>query len=349
VKEAERRLLETEKAKGYLPIHGLPEYGQHTQQLLFGAGHEILTARRCATLQTPGGTGALRLAADFVKRKLPAARFWYSQPTWPNHPKIFEAADRQLETYPYLDRSGTGLDLEAMLAALRKCAAGDVVLLHAGCHNPTGVDPTGDQWRRIADVIQERNLLPLVDFAYQGFGDGLEEDARGLRELCRPGLELLICSSYSKNFGLYCERVGALTMVAKTTAAVQAALSHAKVCVRVNYSNPPRHGAAIVATILGDAALRAAWEQEVAGMRERINTMRQRFVETMKRQAPQRDFSFIARQRGMFSFTGLTPVQVDELRTRFAIYVVSSGGRINVAAMTDANMEPLCDAVAAVL
>jgi aspartate/tyrosine/aromatic aminotransferase len=266
-----------------------------------------------------------------------------------NHPKIFEAADRQVETYDYINKAGTELDFAAMRASLEKIPSGDVVLLHACCHNPTGIDPRLDEWRQIADIVEKRRILPLVDFAYQGFGDGLEEDAIGLRELCRPGMELLVCSSFSKNFGLYCERVGALTIVAGTPDAAQAALSHAKVCVRVNYSNPPKHGAAIVATILGDAGLRAPWEREVAEMRDRIHSMRKLFVETMKRKAPQHDFSFIAQQRGMFSFTGLKPVQVDELRSKYSLYVVTSGGRINVAGMTQANMDRLCAAIASVL
>jgi len=349
VKEAERRLLAAGAAKSYLPIHGMPDYGQSARELLFGADHEIVHSGRSVTLQAPGGTGALRVAADFLKCKVPQSRIWCSQPTWVNHPKIFHAADRQVETYAYMDDAGTGLDFDAMLASLQQIPAGDVVLLHACCHNPTGIDPTPEQWKQIGDVIQQRQLLPLVDFAYQGFANGLQEDAIGLRELCRPGVELLICSSFSKNFGLYCERVGALTIVAGEPDAAQAALSHAKICVRVNYSNPPRHGAAIVATVLSDPQLRSQWAQELEEMRGRINSTRQSFVATMKDKAPQHDFSFIARQRGMFSFSGLKPIQVDELRNKHSIYVVTSGGRINVAGMTPANLDRLCDAVASVL
>ncbi|MFV1964803.1 MAG: amino acid aminotransferase [Pirellulaceae bacterium] len=348
VKEAERRLLAEETAKSYLAIHGLPEYGQSARELLFGADHEILASGRSVALQTPGGTGALRVAADFLKRAFPRSRVWCSTPTWVNHPKIFEAADRPVETYPYIDQAGTGLDFDSMLAGLQQIPEGDVVLLHACCHNPTGIDPTPEQWRRIADVVQQRQLLPLIDFAYQGFAVGLDEDAVGLRELCRPGMEVLICSSFSKNFGLYCERIGALTIVARTQEAAKAALSHAKICVRVNYSNPPKHGGAVVATVLGDATLRAQWSRELAAMRDRINTMRTLFVETMKAKAPRHDFSFIARQRGMFSFSGLTPVQVDELRSKHSIYIVTAGGRINVAGMTEANIDRLCDAIASV-
>jgi aspartate/tyrosine/aromatic aminotransferase len=349
VKKAEEQLLAEEDTKSYLPINGLANFGQLARELLFGKDHEILASQRATSLQTPGGTGALRVAADFLKRMAPDASIWCSNPTWVNHPKIFEAADRRVKTYDYIDGSGTGLNFEAMLASLKKVPSGDVVLLHACCHNPTGIDPKPDEWRQIADVIQERNLLPLVDFAYQGFGNGLEQDAAGLRELCRGGSELLVCSSCSKNFGMYCERVGALTIVAGSQDAAQAALSHAKICVRVNYSNPPKHGAAVVAQVLGDAKLRGLWEQELTQMRDRINAMRRLFVDTMKNKAPQHDFSFIAQQRGMFSFSGLTPVQVDELRTRHSVYVVTAGGRINVAGMTEANMDRLGDAVASVL
>jgi aspartate aminotransferase len=349
VKEAERRILAEEKSKGYLAIDGLAEYDRRVPELLFDADHEILASGRAATVQAPGGTGALRVAADFIKAKFPQAKVWVSKPTWANHPNIFKAAGQQVETYAYIDADGKGLDFAAMLAALNKIPAGDVVLLHACCHNPSGIDPTLDQWRQIADVAQQRGFLPLVDFAYQGFGEGLTEDAAGLRELARAGQELLVCSSFSKNFGLYCERVGALTIVAGSSNAAAAALSHVKTCVRVNYSNPPQHGAAIVATVLGDAQLRSEWEHELADMRKRIHDMRKLFVSTMKAKAPGRDFSFIADQRGMFSFSGLTPVQVDELRTKHSIYVVGAGGRINVAGMTEVNMDQLCAAIASVL
>lgn len=349
VKAAETKILERENNKSYLAIEGLAEYDRGVAELLFGAGHEIVTSGRSVTLQTPGGTGALRVAADFLKRKFPASHVWVSKPTWANHPSVFAAADRAVETYPYINAQQTGLDFPAMLEALQKIPRNDVILLHACCHNPTGIDPTREQWRQIADVVQQRGLLPLVDFAYQGFGDGLEEDALGLRELCRPGQELFVCSSFSKNFGLYSERVGALTIVAADRTAADAAMSHARVCVRVNYSNPPQHGAAIVATVLGDAKLREQWMQELAAMRDRIHAMRTRFVKAMAAKTSKRDFAFIAQQRGMFSFSGLTPMQVDQLRTKHAIYVVTQGGRINVAGMTDANMDRLCDAIADVI
>jgi aspartate aminotransferase len=349
VKEAERRLLANEKSKGYLSIEGHPQYASRVQELLFGSSHEVLTSRRAVTAQTPGGTGSLRVAADFLKKHFPLARVWLSGPTWANHPAVFKAAGQEVEVYPYIDNEGRGLDFRAMLYALKQIPTGDVVLLHACCHNPSGVDPTADQWKQIAAAIHERGVLPLVDFAYQGFGDGLVEDAQGLRALVQPGKELLVCSSFSKNFGLYGERVGALTVVAADPEAAQRALSQVRISIRTNYSNPPTHGAAIVATVLGDAALRSQWEQELATMRDRIHQMRRLFVDTMRRKAPQRDFSFLIDQKGMFSFSGLTNLQVDELRSKHAVYVVGNGGRINVAGMTRENMEPLCTAIAAVL
>jgi len=347
VKEAERRLLDEEQSKGYLGIDGSPEYGRQVRELLFTADHEIHSNQRAATVQTPGGTGSLRVAADLVRRKFPQSGIWCSKPTWANHPNVFKAAGLEVGNYAYLDAAGTGLDFEAMLASLQQIPTGDVVCLHACCHNPTGVDPTFEQWRQIADVVYERGLLPLIDFAYQGFGDGLNEDATGLREFCRDGSELMIASSFSKNFGLYGERVGALTLVASSSEAAKAALSHAKSCVRANYSNPPKHGAAIVSTILNDGGLYEQWESELAQMRGRIHQMRCLFVETMKAKSPQHDFSFIAAQRGMFSFSGLTPIQVDQLRNEYSIYIVGSG-RINVAGMNETNVARLCDAICAV-
>ena len=349
VKEAERRLLEAEKSKGYLSIEGLAEYDSRVQDLLFGAEHEIVTSGRAVTAQTPGGTGSLRVAADFLKKHFPAAHLWLSKPTWANHGAIFQAAGLATEAYPYLDAAGTGLDFSAMHSALSQIPGGHVVLLHGCCHNPTGIDPTPEQWPQIAAVCAERGILPLVDFAYQGFGDGLAEDAASLAELARQNRELLVCSSFSKNFGLYCERVGALTVVAADPPAAQRALSQVRVSIRTNYSNPPQHGGAVVAAVLGDRELRRQWEADVAAMRNRIHQMRTLFVESMRAKAPRHDFSFIQRQKGMFSFSGLTNVQVDELRTEHAVYVVGNGGRMNVAGMTPGNMPRLSDAIAAVL
>ncbi len=348
VKEAERRLVDGESSKAYLPIGGSAEFVRHVRQLLFGPEHEIIASGRSVGAQTPGGTGALRVAGNFIREAFPSATVWCSKPTWPNHAAIFSAAGLPVKSYPYFDASGNCLAPDDMLAALAKIPAGDVVLLHGCCHNPSGIDPTPDQWRAIADAVYDRGLLPLVDFAYQGFGAGLEEDAAGLRELCRPGCELLVCSSFSKNFGLYNERVGALSAVTASAETAEVMLSQLKKGIRANYSNPPSHGAAIVTTILDDDALRGQWEVELATMRDRINGMRKLFVETMKAKGITRDFSFIERQRGMFSFSGLTPLQVDRLRNEWSLYIVGSG-RINVAGMTEANMDRLCEAIAAVL
>jgi aspartate/tyrosine/aromatic aminotransferase len=348
VKLAEERILQSEHTKDYLAIDGLPQYDRLVQELIFGGEHEIVAGKRAVTAQAPGGTGALRVAADFIAKMMPGARVWVSEPTWPNHPGVFRSAGLEVHTYPYFDAATNGVAYAAMLEAIHAMPRGDVLLLHGCCHNPTGVDLSGAQWEEIAGVVAERHLLPLIDFAYQGFADGLAEDAAGLRALARPGQELLIASSYSKNFGLYNERVGALTLVAGDEAAAQTALSHIKTVVRSNYSNPPAHGAAIVATVLGDPGLRSLWEGEVAEMRERINTMRHLFVETLNEKGVDRDFSFIARQRGMFSFSGLSPEQIKALRDRHSVYAVSSG-RFSVAGMTEQNMDMLCVAIADVL
>jgi aspartate/tyrosine/aromatic aminotransferase len=348
VKRAEERILSGEKTKDYLPIDGLAQYDRLVQELIFGADHDVIRDQRAVTAQAPGGTGALTVAADFIAKMMPGARVWISDPTWPNHPSVFKSAGLEVATYPYFDAATNDLAYQAMLAALRAIPTGDVLLLHGCCHNPTGIDLAPEQWEAIAEIVAERHLLPLVDFAYQGFADGLEQDASGVRALSRPGQELLVASSYSKNFGLYSERIGALTLVAANSEAAQTALSHVKTVIRANYSNPPLHGAAIVATVLGDPELRSQWEQEVTEMRERINTMRHLFVETLNEKGVERDFSYIARQRGMFSFSGLSPQHVKALRDKHSVYIVNSG-RISVAGMTEQNMDALCEAIADVL
>ena len=348
VRETQEDLLQAEKTKTYTPIEGTVEFARAVQGLLFGEDHEIIHTSRAATVQSPGGTGALRIAADFVHKLFPGTRVWISDPSWANHPKVFEAAGIEVATYPYFDGARNELDFSAMLASLSELSSGEVVLLHGCCHNPTGVDPSPEEWKRIGDVVQDRGLIPLVDFAYQGMGDGIDADGVGLRELCRSGVELFVANSFSKNFGLYNERVGALTIVGGSAESADVALSHAKICIRTNYSNPPAHGAALVTAILEDADQRKRWEGEVAGMRDRIVEMRSLFVDTLKKKGIDRNFSFIARQRGMFSFSGLTGAQVDALRSRYSIYVVSSG-RINVAGMTQDNMDHLCEAIADVL
>jgi aspartate/tyrosine/aromatic aminotransferase len=348
VKQAEARILKTEQSKGYLPMTGSADFAEAVQGMLFGENHELLGSKRMVTAQTPGGTGALRVAGDFLHTMYPDTKLWLSQPTWPNHPGVFKAAGMPIETYPYFDATTNSLALDAMLERFDTIPAGDVVLLHGCCHNPTGVDLSHEQWERIAEVVRRRQLLPLIDFAYQGFGEGIEEDASGLRAVCRACDEVLICSSYSKNFSLYNERTGALTLIAQSDKQAEAALSHIKLRIRTNYSNPPAHGGAIVSTVLGDDGLRTAWHQEVAAMRDRIRSMRELFVRTLVAQGVERDFSFMGEQRGMFSFSGLTPSQVDVLREKYAIYVVGSG-RVNVAGMTPANMDRLCEAIASVL
>ena len=347
VKEAEAEILESQKSKGYLPMTGSPEFGQAIQKLLFGDAIESM-ADRARTAQTPGGTGALRVAGDFIHTMFPDATLWLSQPTWPNHPGIFAAAHVPVDAYPYFDAETNALDFSAMIAKLETLPPGDVVLLHGCCHNPTGVDPTLEQWKQIAKVLSERSLIPLIDFAYQGFSDGVQEDAAGLRIVCAECDEVLICSSYSKNFSLYNDRVGALTLIARSAAEADTAVGHLKLRIRTNYSNPPAHGGAIVTTILGNDALHLRWKQEVDSMRSRINAMRGLFASALKAKGVSQDFSFMNRQRGMFSFSGLTPEQVENLRQEKSIYIVGSG-RVNVAGMTENNMEAFSEAIAGVL
>ncbi|MHC2068725.1 amino acid aminotransferase [Bremerella sp. T1] len=344
VKEAEKRLLETESTKSYLPIDGRAGYTKAVRELMFGTDHEVITANRAVTVQTPGGTGALRVAGDFIAANFPGAAIWLSQPTWPNHPNIFTAAGVPLKTYAYFDKASNGLDFDGMISSLKEASKGDVVLLHGCCHNPTGIDPTPEQWKAIADLVQEKELLPLLDFAYQGFGDGLSEDAAGLRELARPGQEMLICSSFSKNFGLYNERVGAMTAVASGEAEATAVLSQLKKVIRSNYSNPPTHGAAVVETVLTDASLTKLWDEELTHMRDRINGIRKLFVDKISAAGIDQDFSFIQNQKGMFSFSGLNQMQVDQLRSDMSIYIVGSG-RINVAGISEANVDRLCEGI----
>ena len=348
VKQAEERLVENEKTKSYLSIEGTEAYRQAVQTLLFGADHEVIAKQRAHTAQSPGGTGALRIAAEFIKKHLPEATIWVSNPTWANHQSIFQSVGLEVGSYAYYDSTAKSLDFEAMLASLSQVPSGDVVLFHGCCHNPTGIDPTNEQWAQLAKLCSKQGFLPLFDFAYQGFGSGLEEDATGLRVFLNQVQEMLIANSFSKNFGLYNERVGALTVVCESAEQADAAFSQVKRCIRANYSNPPSHGSAIVTEILTDQHLRSLWEMELKAMRTRIHEMRSLFVNTLRAKGVTQDFSFISKQQGMFSFSGLTPDQVTQLRTEFGIYIVGSG-RISVAGMTKDNMEPLCDAIAKVL
>ncbi len=348
VKEAERRLIDTEASKSYKPIDGDPAYGACVQAMLFGVDSSIVTEKRAATSHCPGGTGALRVAGDYLHANHPSATLWLSDETWPNHPAIFTAAGLPMKRYPYFDAKANALNFDAMLDGLSKASAGDVVLLHGCCHNPTGVDLGPDQWVKVADLCAGKGLLPLLDFAYQGFAEGIEQDAVGLRALASKVSELIVCGSFSKNFGLYNERVGSLTFVAGSADTAKAVQSQVKACVRRNYSNPPAHGGAVVTTILQDQALTTQWHGELTEMRERINGVRSLFVNTLAQKGANRDFSFITQQRGMFSYSGLTKDQVGQLRDKHAVYIVGSG-RINVAGMTEGNMDKLCEAIVDVL
>jgi aspartate/tyrosine/aromatic aminotransferase len=350
VKEAEGRILDRETSKSYLPIDGLGSYAERVRQLHFGDESEILADRRAVTAQAPGGTGALRVAGDFLKTVRGDACIWMSDPTWANHPQIYDAVGLRRKSYPYFDPATHGLAFDRMLAVLERAPEGDLVLLHGCCHNPSGVDPTAEQWSEIGELLAARRLFPVVDFAYQGFARGVEEDVEWLRVLCRAVPELMVCASFSKNFGLYNERVGALTVVAADAGRAAAVLSQVKRTARANYSNPPAHGAAIVDTVLGDPELRAQWEAELDRMRRRIQRMRRLLAAGLDQRGvrlhPDGN-GFIVRQNGMFSFSGLGPEQVETLRREHAIYLVGSG-RINVAGVTEANVDRLCDAIAAV-
>ncbi|MFL4454210.1 amino acid aminotransferase [Serratia marcescens] len=348
VKKAEQYLLENETTKNYLGIEGIPAFASCTQELLFGKESPIVADRRARTAQTPGGTGGLRVAADFIANQTSAKRIWISNPSWPNHKNVFSAVGLEVLEYAYYDAANHALDFDGLLNSLKQAQAGDVVLFHGCCHNPTGIDPTAEQWAQLAELSAANGWLPLFDFAYQGFANGLEEDAQGLRIFAAKHQELIVASSYSKNFGLYNERVGACTLVAADAETADRAFSQVKAAIRANYSNPPSHGAAVVATILGNDALRAMWEQELTDMRQRIHRMRQLFVNTLQEKGAQQDFSFIIQQNGMFSFSGLTKEQVLRLREEFGVYAVNSG-RVNVAGMTPDNMAPLCEAIVAVL
>ncbi|MDG3088202.1 aspartate/tyrosine/aromatic aminotransferase [Vibrio hannami] len=348
VKKAEAALLETEKTKSYLTIEGTAEYGLAVQKLLFGEDAEIVASKRAKTAQAPGGTGALRVAGEFIKRQLGAPRLWMSNPTWANHNGVFTAAGLETLQYTYYNAETKEKDFDAMVADLQNAQPGDVILLHGCCHNPTGIDPTPEEWEILAKLCAEKSLLPLFDFAYQGFATGVEEDAKGLRIFAEYNKEMLIASSFSKNFGLYNERVGAFTLVAEDQDTAITAFSQVKAIIRSIYSNPPAHGSAVVTHILNNPELRAEWEAEVAEMRVRIKEMRELFVSTLKAEGVEADFSFIERQNGMFSFSGLTKDQVEKLKSEFGIYIVGSG-RISVAGMTKANMGPLCKGIAAVL
>ena len=348
IASATQRLAASDAGCSYLPIPGLAEYTAAVQKLAFGDGHEVIESRRAFTAQCPGGTGSLRVVGDFLAQNFAGTTLWISDPTWANHGNIFTAAGVSLAKYPYFNKEGNCIAFAEMIDALSKIPAGDAVLLHGCCHNPTGADPTLEQWNQIADVIYAQKLLPILDFAYQGFGDGIDEDAAGLRAMARPGEDLILCSSFSKNFGLYNQRVGAATFVCADAQQAGVVGSQVKRAIRSNYSNPPAHGARLVATVMGDDALRAEWVTELTDMRSRINGMRTLLVEKLQEKGVPGDFSFIQQQRGMFSFSGLTKDQVHALRDEHAIYIVDSG-RINVAGITESNVDRLTEAIAQVV
>ncbi len=348
VKEVESRIFREETTKTYSGIEGFPAFSKAVLPFIFGENHEALANNRAVTAHTPGGSGALRVVGDFIYKNSPATTMWVSDPTWAAHIQIFKAAGLTVNQYPYFDVQTNGLAFEKMMSLLQIIPAGDAVLLHGCCHNPTGVDPTLEQWKQIADVIHERGLLPVIDFAYQGFSRGIREDATGPLELIRPGKEAFICGSFSKNFALYNERTGSVTAVAANERAAEVVMSQVKYTIRSIYSSPPAHGGIIVSTILNDPILRKQWEGELKQMRDRINDMRQLLAETLMAKGIPGDSSFITQQKGMFSFSGLTPEQVQRLRDEHAIYIIANG-RINVAAITPSNVIPICDAIAKVI
>ena len=345
IRRAERILWETEKSKGYTPINGPAEYGAAVADLVFGAGFHGLTSGSIAVAQSPGGTGALRIGAEFLKAFRPGGTVWMPDPTWDNHKNVFGAAGCPVKFYPYYDSVLRGVDVDAMCAALEKIPAGDTVLLHVCCHNPTGADLDASGWARVADIAAKAGWFPFFDFAYQGFGDGLQEDRAGLLAVLKKVPEALVASSFSKNMGLYGERVGALMVVAESGKAATAALSQIKRIIRVLYSNPPKHGAALARAVLEDADLRDLWLRELEAMRQRIAGNRQLLVDGLSKRKTGMDFSFIVRQKGMFSFSGLSDVQVDFLREQKAIYMVK-GGRINVAGLLPEALDHVCDSIA---
>ncbi|HMP90644.1 MAG TPA: amino acid aminotransferase [Kiritimatiellia bacterium] len=348
VKTAEARILASASSKSYMPIGGQPEYGRMVQDLILGEEHPAISEGRIRTAHTPGGTGGLRVGADFLKKVKGNATVWVSRPTWANHKGIFEAAGFTVKEYSYYDSATRGLDFDGMSADLDKIPEGDIVVLHVCCHNPSGVDLTDEQWSQVSEIAAKRKWMPFLDFAYQGFGAGIEEDRAGLLAMVKSCPELLVSSSFSKNFGLYQDRTGALSLIAANRTNAETAFSHVEIAIRVNYSNPPAHGGLIVSAILSDEILKTQWLEELSAMRHRIADVRSQFVLALKNQGIKTDFSFIERQKGMFSFSGLTDDQVAFLREKKSIYIVK-GGRINVAGITSQNIGYLCGSIAEVM
>ena len=348
VREAEKRFYEKEDSKSYLPIDGLPAYRKEVQNLLFGEDSKLIREGRVVTAQALGGTGGLKLGADFLRRFLPGSGLWQSSPSWENHRALFEGAGFAVNEYAYYDAKTQGLDFAGMRAALAGLAPKSIVLLHACCHNPTGVDLTAAEWQEVVGIVKERELLPFIDFAYQGFGEGIAQDAAAVRTFADAGVSCVITSSFSKSFSLYRERVGAVSIVTADEDETKRVTSQLKRVIRTNYSNPSSHGGQIVALILADKELRAQWEAELAEMRERILKMRALFVAELGSIGIERDFSFITRQRGMFSYSGIDIERVRRLRSEFGLYIVDSG-RICVAAMNEKNIGYITDCISKVL
>jgi len=348
VKQAEKQLVAQASPRNYLPIDGLAAYDQAVQQLVFGANNSVVQEKRVVTVQTLGGTGGLKVGADFLRRLSPAAEVWISDPSWENHRALFENAGFKVNSYPYYDATTRGVNFPAMLAALNGMPSGSVVVLHACCHNPTGVDLSPEQWVQVLAAVKSRNLTPFLDIAYQGFGAGLDEDGAAVRQFAAAGIPVFVSNSFSKSFSLYGERVGALSIVTHSGEEGARVLSQIKRLVRTNYSNPPTHGGKIVATVLATPDLRTLWEKELAHMRDRIRDMRKLLVEKIHARVPGVDFSFVVRQNGMFSYSGLAKEQVLRLRNEFGVYAIDSG-RICVAALNTGNIDYVADSVAQVL
>ncbi|MBN9423381.1 MAG: aromatic amino acid aminotransferase [Candidatus Accumulibacter sp. 66-26] len=348
VKVAEKARLETMPPRGYQPIEGLGAYNQAVQTLLFGKESSLLAEGRVVTVEALGGTGALKVGADFLKRLQPGATVYISDPSWENHRALFESAGFPVDVYPYYDAATRGVNFEGMKAKLNALPAGSIIVLHACCHNPTGADLTEAQWRETIDAIRARSLIPFIDMAYQGFADGIAEDALALNLFAASGLQFFVSSSFSKSFSLYGERVGALSVVTSGKDEAARVLSQVKRVIRTNYSNPPIHGGAVVAAVLSNPELRQMWEDELAGMRDRIRAMRVSLVDRLKAKGVAQDFSFVVQQRGMFSYTGLSAEQVERMKSEFGIYAVGTG-RICLAALNTKNIDYVADAIAAVL
>ena len=346
--EAETIRAAQHASRGYLPIDGIAAYDQAVQKLLFGNDSPLIAAGRIVTTQAVGGTGALKIGADFLKQLLPNAVVAISDPSWENHRALFETAGFPVQNYRYYDAATHDVNRAGMLDDLNALPNGSIVVLHACCHNPTGVDLTPADWKNVLDVVKAKGHVPFLDMAYQGFGDGIDEDAAAVRLFAESGLTFFVSSSFSKSFSLYGERVGALSIISESKEESARVLSQVKRVIRTNYSNPPTHGASIVAAVLNSPELRAQWEAELAEMRLRIRGMREQMVALLAEKAPQRDFSFVGRQRGMFSYSGLTTEQVHRLRNEFGIYALDTG-RICVAALNQSNIKAVTDAIVQVI